>query len=91
MACDALASDAVLLRCCRVQRMPCGGPGGQHANKTATGVRLEHLASGIAATCCEHRDGAANRRGALARLRVALVCRLRGGGRQDLLRPLVRG
>lgn len=91
MASDALAPAERLLAACLVQRIARGGPGGQHANKTATGVRLVHRASGIAAACSEHREGAANRAAALARLRVALACRLRGAGDPARLRPLVRG
>jgi protein subunit release factor B len=36
------------------------GPGGQHRNRNATGVRLVHRPSGIVATATERRSQAAN-------------------------------
>jgi hypothetical protein len=91
MARDVLISDAELIARCRVLPVARGGPGGQHANKTASGVRIHHVASGVEAMCCEHREGRANRSGALRRLRVALACRLRGGGDPAVLALQVRG
>ncbi len=38
-----------------------GGPGGQHANKNETGVRLTHLPSGIEVRCQSRRSQAQNR------------------------------
>ncbi len=72
-------SDELLLRRCRIERIARGGPGGQHANRTESGVRLRHPASGLTVQASEHRDGAANRGAALGRLRLALACALRGG------------
>ena len=80
-----------LLRRCQVRSVARGGPGGQHANKTASGVRLLHTGSGCEAMCCEHREGAVNRAGALHRLRLQIACRVRGGADPAWLRPLVRG
>lgn len=91
MARDVLTSDADLISRCIVLPVARGGPGGQHANKTASGVRLRHVASGIESMCCEHREGRANRSGALRRLRIALACRLRGGGDPAVLALQVRG
>ena len=45
-----------------------GGPGGQHRNKVATGVRLLHRPSGVVVTATERRSQSANREAAFARL-----------------------
>ena len=45
-----------------------GGPGGQHRNKVATGVRLLHRPSGLVVTATERRSQTANRDMAFARL-----------------------
>jgi protein subunit release factor B len=44
------------------------GPGGQHRNKVATGVRLTHLPSGLVVTATERRSRELNRQAALERL-----------------------
>ncbi|NTU86411.1 MAG: peptide chain release factor-like protein, partial [Chloroflexales bacterium] len=44
------------------------GPGGQHRNRNATGVRLVHRPSGIVVTATERRSQAANLEVAFARL-----------------------
>jgi hypothetical protein len=89
MAGEVVAVD--LLRRCQVESVARGGPGGQHANKTATGVRLLHRPSGLRVQASEHRSGEANRAAALRRLRLALACALRGGADPAWLRPHVRG
>lgn len=53
------------------------GPGGQHRNKTETGVRLTHLPSGITVTATERRSRERNRSAALERLMVRLAERSR--------------
>jgi hypothetical protein len=68
----AALGDEALLAQCRLETFVAGGPGGQHRNKAATGVRLRHPATGLAATATERRSQAQNRREALLRLRRRL-------------------
>lgn len=49
-----------------------GGPGGQHQNKTASGVRLRHLPTGIAVECRSERSQHKNRKTALSMLKAKL-------------------
>ena len=48
------------------------GPGGQHRNKTESGVRLAHRPTGVVVTATERRSQAQNRGAALERLRARL-------------------
>jgi ribosome-associated protein len=48
------------------------GPGGQHRNKTESGVRLLHRPTGVVVTATERRSQAQNRSAALLRLRERL-------------------
>jgi protein subunit release factor B len=48
------------------------GPGGQHRNKTESGVRLLHHPTGVVVTATERRSQAQNRSAALLRLRERL-------------------
>lgn len=57
----------------RIEAMPPGGPGGQHANKTASAVRATHLPTGVSATAREARSQGRNRALALARLAARLA------------------
>jgi protein subunit release factor B len=59
---DALERD------CDVEFFIASGPGGQHRNKTATGVRLRHRPSGIVVTATERRSQSANREMAFERM-----------------------
>ncbi len=45
-----------------------GGPGGQHRNKTETGVRILHPPSGIRVSASERRSQSQNRKLAFERL-----------------------
>jgi protein subunit release factor B len=49
------------------------GPGGQHRNKTESGVRLAHPPTGVVVTATERRSQAQNRSEALERLRERLA------------------
>jgi protein subunit release factor B len=70
---EALAlDDARLLGECEVEFFTAGGPGGQHRNKTATGVRLTHRPTELSVTATERRSQARNRAVALERLRIGL-------------------
>jgi ribosome-associated protein len=48
------------------------GPGGQHRNKTESGVRLTHRPTELSVTATERRSQAQNRAEALSRLKAAL-------------------
>lgn len=53
---------------CEVQTFASGGPGGQHQNKTASGVRVIHLASGARGESREYREQLRNKRTAFRRM-----------------------
>ncbi len=72
-AARALAlDDAALLAECDEEFYTAGGPGGQHRNKTESGVRLTHRATGLSVSATERRSQAQNRAAALERLREGL-------------------
>lgn len=66
-----LPEDALLGEC-ELSFFVGGGPGGQHRNKTESGVRLAHGPTGLVVTATERRSQAQNRGAALARLRSRL-------------------
>ncbi len=70
-------SDEQLLAECHVETFRAGGPGGQHQNKTESGVRLVHLPSGLRVVAREERSQHRNRARALERLRTKLEKLLR--------------
>lgn len=51
-----------------IQTYKSSGPGGQHKNKTESGVRIIHPDSGARAECCESRSQHQNRIKAFERL-----------------------
>ena len=69
----ASLSDEALLLECEEQFFIASGPGGQHRNKTETGVRLIHKPTGFTVTATERRSQLQNRGAALERLRAAFV------------------
>jgi protein subunit release factor B len=65
--------DEALAAECREEFIVASGPGGQHRNKSATGVRLVHLPTGATVTATERRSQAQNRSAAMRRLRDRLT------------------
>lgn len=59
---------SVTIKDCDVQTFRSGGPGGQHQNKTESGVRVIHRASGAVGESRETRSQHANKRIAFDRL-----------------------
>jgi protein subunit release factor B len=64
--------DAALLAECEEEFFTAGGPGGQHRNKTESGVRLTHGPTELSVSATERRSQAQNRAVALERLREGL-------------------
>jgi ribosome-associated protein len=72
-ALEALAlDDEALLKACEVEYFIASGPGGQHRNTTASGVRLTHPPTELSVTATERRSQAQNKGVALERLREGL-------------------
>ncbi len=65
--------DAALAAECDETFFTAGGPGGQHRNKTESGVRLVHRPTGVVVSATERRSQAQNRGAALERLRGRLA------------------
>ena len=65
--------EAALLAECEETFFTAGGPGGQHRNKTESGVRLVHPPTGAVVTATERRSQSQNRGEALVRLRARLA------------------
>lgn len=59
---------SVTLKDCRVDTFRAGGPGGQKQNKTNSGVRIVHLASGATGESREQRSQLQNKRAAFLRM-----------------------
>jgi len=66
-------SDDDLFAQCDVDVFVASGPGGQHRNKTESGVRLSHRPSGLVITATERRSQLQNKGVALERLRDKLT------------------
>lgn len=64
--------DETLSAQCEEEFFIASGPGGQHRNTTASGVRLTHRPTELSVTATERRSQAQNRSVALERLRQGL-------------------
>ncbi len=72
-ALEALAlDDEALLKACEVEYFIASGPGGQHRNKTESGVRLTHPPTELSVSATERRSQIQNKGVALERLREGL-------------------
>ncbi|MBZ4332652.1 peptide chain release factor-like protein [Corallococcus interemptor] len=70
---EALAlDDEALLKVCDVEFFIASGPGGQHRNTTASGVRLTHPPTELSVTATERRSQSQNKDAAVRRLRAGL-------------------
>lgn len=59
---------SVTLKDCRVDTFRAGGKGGQHQNKTSSGVRVTHHASGAVGEARDERSQLQNKRLAFRRM-----------------------
>lgn len=59
---------SVSIKDCDVQTFRAGGPGGQHQNKTETGVRVVHRESGAVGECRDSRSQLSNKKEAFNRM-----------------------
>ena len=66
-------TDDELVRQCVVETMRASGPGGQHRNKTESGVRMRHGPTGVSTQAFERRSQHENRAVALRRLRANIA------------------
>ena len=57
----------------RIDTFKSGGKGGQHQNKTDSGVRITHIDTGLSAECREHRSQRQNKLAAFRKLAEKLV------------------
>jgi ribosome-associated protein len=64
--------DEALLKACEVDYFIASGPGGQHRNTTASGVRLTHPPTELSVSATERRSQVQNKGVALDRLREGL-------------------
>lgn len=63
--------------------MRSGGPGGQHQNKTESGVRITHLPTGVVVNCRDERSQHKNKTKAMRILRSRLFEQVRESARSE--------
>ena len=63
--------------------MRSGGPGGQHQNKTESGVRITHLPTGVVVNCRDERSQHKNKSKAMRILRSRLYEQMRESARSE--------
>ncbi len=56
----------------RIEKFHSGGPGGQHVNKTESGVRVIHIPTGITVSSTKERSQFMNRKDAIKKLAIVL-------------------
>ena len=69
---DLPDSDDDLLAQCAVATFCSGGKGGQHQNRTESGVRLRHIPSGVVVESRRERSQYMNKKICLANLRLKI-------------------
>jgi peptide chain release factor 1 len=57
----------------RIDTFSAGGKGGQHQNKTQSGVRITHIPTWLSAECREHREQPRNKAEAFRKLSKILI------------------
>lgn len=67
----------------RVDTFKSGGPGGQHQNKTDSGVRITHIKTGLSAESREYREQYYNKREAFKKLANLLLEHFKSEWTQD--------
>ncbi len=80
-------SDDALLSDCDVDTFRSGGPGGQHANKVESAVRLTHRPSGEVVTSRASRSQHRNKQLALEELRARLIALARPKKKRRRTKP----
>jgi len=64
--------DTVTTENIRIEKFHSGGPGGQHVNKTETGIRVIHIPTGITVSSTKERSQFMNKQDALKKLSAVL-------------------